>query len=170
MTDASTELTPTTKHSAGVGHEAEFRWLIPEGGVCADHERPPVVVVMMVVPAPMLPVLPTAAHASTAEQEMLVTSTALDGGVWVDHVAPLSDVANTYGVELRFVPTAMQDATRGQTTALSCLPAGSASTPHEPPPSDVVSAVPPPPVAIPTAVQFVPVEQDTPDSDVTKGC
>ncbi len=124
LTEARTELTPTAKHSAVVGHDAELKRLVPVGGLCAVHERPPVVVLMMVDPAPRLPVLPTATQSSTAEQEMPVTSTALDGGVWGDHVAPLLDVADTYGVELRFVPTAMQVVAMGQTTALSCEPDG----------------------------------------------
>ena len=41
---------------------------------------------MMVDPAPRLPLLPTATQSSESEQEMLVTSTALAGGLWSDHV------------------------------------------------------------------------------------
>ena len=37
-----------------------------------------------------------------------MTSTALAGGFWSDHVEPLFEVLMTYGVELRLVPTAMQ--------------------------------------------------------------
>ena len=70
---------------------------------------PPVVVPMIVEPAPRLPLLPTATQSLGSEQEILVTSTALAGGLWSDQVEPLFEVLMTYGVELRFVPTAMQD-------------------------------------------------------------
>jgi hypothetical protein len=62
----------------------------------------------VVEPVPRLPLLPTATQSLESEQETLVTSTALGGGFWRDHVEPLFEVLMTYGVELRFVPTAMQ--------------------------------------------------------------
>jgi hypothetical protein len=50
---------------------------------------------MMVEPAPMLPVLPTAMQSSESEQEIPVRSTAFAGGLWSDHVEPLFDVLMT---------------------------------------------------------------------------
>jgi hypothetical protein len=81
LTDARTELTPTAKQSEVVGHDTEFKPLVPAGGDWAVHESPPVEVLMMVDPAPKLPVLPTATHSSGAEQEIPVSSTALRGAV-----------------------------------------------------------------------------------------
>ena len=108
LTEDNTVFHPTAKQFAVDGHDAELRRLVPAGGVRAVHDRPPVVVVMMVDPAPMLPLLPTATQSAGAEQEIPVTSTALLGGLWSDQVEPLLDVLTTYGVELRLVPTAMQ--------------------------------------------------------------
>ena len=87
--------TPTAKQSAVLGHDTEFNRLVPAGGVCAVQDRPPVVVLMIVDPAPRLPVFPTATQSSAAEQEIPVRSTALAGGVWSDHVEPLFDVPTT---------------------------------------------------------------------------
>ena len=50
-----------------------------------------------------------------------MTSTALAGGFWSDHVEPLFEVLMTYGVELRFVPTAMQVVSVGQAIASSAV-------------------------------------------------
>jgi hypothetical protein len=81
LTDARTESTPTAKQSAVDGHDAELKRLIPDGGLCAVHDTPPEVVLMMVDPVPRVPELPTATQSSAAEQEIPVTSTALGGGV-----------------------------------------------------------------------------------------
>ena len=62
---------------------------------------------MIVDPAPILPVFPTAMQFAVVEQETPVRSTALLGGVWSDQVDPLFEVLTAYGVELRLVPTAM---------------------------------------------------------------
>ena len=60
LTEVRTESTPAAKQSAVLGHETAFRWLVPDGGFCAAQDNPPVVVPMMVDPAPMLPLFPTA--------------------------------------------------------------------------------------------------------------
>ncbi len=146
LTEDNTVFHPTAKQFAVDGHDAELRRLVPAGGVRAAHERPPVVVVMMVDPAPMLPLLPTATQSAGAEQEIPVTSTALLGGLWSDQVEPLLDVLTTYGVELRLVPTPMQVVSLVQITARSCLPLGiELATIHAvTPPSVVLRSLPPP--------------------------
>ena len=53
-----------------------------------------------------------------------MTSTALAGGFCVDHVEPLFEVLMTYGVELRFVPTAIQEVSFGQSMEFSSVPNG----------------------------------------------
>lgn len=60
LDDASTELTPAAKHSAVLGHDAEVSWLVPSGGVCSVQLVPPLMVLMIVEPAPVFPLLPTA--------------------------------------------------------------------------------------------------------------
>ena len=95
LTDARTALTPTAKQSAVLGQETEFKRLVPAGGVCAVQDNPPVVVPMMVEPAPLFPVFPTAMQSSAAEHEIPVRSTAFAGGIWSDHVEPLFDVPTT---------------------------------------------------------------------------
>ena len=50
---------------------------------------------MMVEPAPILPVLPTAMQSLESEQEIPVRSTAFAGGLCSDHVEPLFDVLMT---------------------------------------------------------------------------
>jgi hypothetical protein len=171
LTDARTESTPTAKQSAVDGHDAELKRLVPVGGLCEVQETPPDVVLMMVDPVPRVPELPTATQSSAAEQEIPVISTALEGGVWSDQSSPLSEVVTTYGLELRLVPTAMQDVVvRGQTIAFSCFPLGSDAAPHEPPPLDVMSAAAPPFVAIPSAMQSRLDKQEILESDVTNGC
>jgi hypothetical protein len=81
LSEASTVLTPAAKQSNLLGHETELSRPVPFGGVCVDHDSPPVVVAMIVEPDPLLPVLPTAMQSSAVEQEILVRSTAADGGV-----------------------------------------------------------------------------------------
>jgi len=88
----STESTPAAKQSAVLGQETEFRPPVPLGGVWAVHDNPPVVVLMIVEPAPSLPLFPTAIQSSAAEHEIPVRSTAFDGGLWDDQVEPLLDV------------------------------------------------------------------------------
>lgn len=87
--------TPAAKQSAVVGHDTELKRLVPAGGVWADHDRPPVVVPMIVDPAPILPVLPTAMQFVEDEQEIPVRSTALAGGLWSDQEEPLLEVPTT---------------------------------------------------------------------------
>jgi len=62
-----------------LGHETELIVLVPAGGLWDVHDNPPVVVSMIVDPAPLLPLLPTAMQARAVEHEMPVRSTALDG-------------------------------------------------------------------------------------------
>ena len=92
MTEASTEFTPAAKQSTVVGHDAELKRLVPGGGVCAAHDRPAVVVPMIVDPAPILPVLPTAMQSTALEQDTPVRSTALLAGLWRVQVEPLLEV------------------------------------------------------------------------------
>jgi len=47
---------------------------------------------MIVDPAPLFPLLPTAMQARAVEHEMPVRSTALEGGLCRDQVEPLFDV------------------------------------------------------------------------------
>jgi len=109
-----TESTPAAKHSEVVGHDTPFRRLVPAGGLCCDQVKPPVVVVIIVDPAPLFPVFPTATQSSEFEHEMPVRSTTSEGAFWSVHVEPVFEVPITYGVELRFVPTAMQVVSMGQ--------------------------------------------------------
>jgi hypothetical protein len=90
--EVSTESTPAAKQSAVLGHEAEFSVLVPAGAFWAVHDKPPVIVPMIVDPAPLLPLLPTAMQSSGAEHEMPVRSTAFGGGLWRDQVDPVVDV------------------------------------------------------------------------------
>ena len=76
---------------------------------------------MMVDPAPVLPLFPTAMQSTAVAHEMPVRSTALGGGLWDDHVEPLFDVPTTYGVELRFVPTAIHVVSIGQADVSSAV-------------------------------------------------
>jgi hypothetical protein len=73
--------TPAAKQTAVVGHEAERRRLVPVGGFSFVQERPPEIVVMIVEPAPVLPLLPTATQSRSVEHEMPVISTAFEGGL-----------------------------------------------------------------------------------------
>jgi len=161
LTEERTESTPTAKQSAVLGHDAELKRLVPGGGVLAVHDRPPVVVLMTVEPAPRLPVLPTATQSSAAEQEIPVRSTAFAGGLWRDQVEPLLDVPTTYGVELRFVPTAIQVVSIGQAMEFNCDPRGIELVGCQSVKSVVVSEVAPPPEATPVATQVVDIEHAT---------
>jgi hypothetical protein len=98
--------------------------LIPAGGRWADHDKPPVVVVAMVEPAPVLPVSPTATQSVEFQHEMPVRSMAFDGGFCSDQVEPLLDVPTTYGVELRLVPTATHVVSTGHEIPLRRPPEG----------------------------------------------
>ena len=95
LTEARTVFTPTAKQSDVLGQETEFKRLVPAGGVCAVQDNPPVVVPMMVDPAPIFPVFPTATQSSAVEHEIPVRSTAFAGGLWSDQVDPLFDVPTT---------------------------------------------------------------------------
>ena len=75
-------LIPTAKHSTVLGHETELSWPVPAvGSAAVQLTAHPVVVPMMVDPAPMFPLFPTAMQSSAAEHEIPVRSTALDGGL-----------------------------------------------------------------------------------------
>ena len=74
-------MAPTAKQSAVFGHEAAFNRLVPRGGLWAVHASPPFVVPMIVDPAAVLPLLPTAMQSAAVVHEMPVRSTALGGGV-----------------------------------------------------------------------------------------
>jgi hypothetical protein len=114
-----TASTPAAKQSAGLGHETEFRLPMPAGGICGAHDKPPVVVPMIVEPAPGLSLLPTAMQSTEFEQETPVRSTAFGGGFWRDQDEPLFDVLMTYGVASRLVPTAMHVVSRGHAIEFS---------------------------------------------------
>jgi len=75
-----------------LGHDTEFNELVPDGALCAVHDNPPVTVPMIVEPAPLLPLSPTAMQSKGAEHEMPVRSTALGGAVWRDQFEALSEV------------------------------------------------------------------------------
>ncbi len=97
-------------------------------------------------------------------------STESGGGLCDVHVVPPLVVPTAYGVELRFVPTAMQVFAAGQTTLLSCIPCGIEEVGLQLlPPFEVLREVAPPVVAIPVAVQADPEKQKTPDSDANTG-
>jgi hypothetical protein len=92
FTEPRRELTPTAKQTVVVGQEAEFSCAVPDGGACEIHDNPPVVVSMIVEPAPEFPVFPTATQSSAEEQEIPASSTAFAGGLWDDQVEPLFEV------------------------------------------------------------------------------
>jgi hypothetical protein len=71
---------PAPKQSAVFGQETELSGPIPGGCGWEDHDKPPVVVVIIVDPALARPLLPTAMQSFALEQEMPVTSTAFEGG------------------------------------------------------------------------------------------
>jgi hypothetical protein len=156
-----TVFTPAAKQTAVVGHDAERRRLVPAGGGSSVQERPPEAVLIMVEPAPVLPLLPTATHSSRLEHEMPVTSTALKGGDWAVQLAPLLDVSSTYGAESRFVPVAMHCAPFGQSTDSKLAPVGIELVGTHVVKSVVLNDVALPNDWMPTATQVVAVEQET---------
>jgi hypothetical protein len=81
LIEVRTESAPAAKQSAVLGQETAFRLLVPGGGFCATHDIPPFVVPMMVDPAPMLPLFPTAMQSTAPEHETPVRLTALGGGI-----------------------------------------------------------------------------------------
>lgn len=95
LSEAKIPPTPTAKQSALLGHETPFSGPDPLGGLDAVHCTPPVVVLMIVEPAPVLPVLPTATQARALEHEIPVRSTAFGGAVCEDQVDPVLDVPMT---------------------------------------------------------------------------
>jgi hypothetical protein len=107
-----------------------------------------------------LPVLPTATQSSAAEHEIPVRSTALLGGLWRDQVELLLEVLTTYGIELRFVPTAIQVVSFEQAIETSCDPEGIEVVDCQVEKFVVLIAVAPPPEATPTATHVVAVEHD----------
>jgi hypothetical protein len=95
FTEDRTELTPTAKQTAVVGHEIEFSGPVPDGSDSEAQDSPPLVVLMIVDPAPWLPVLPTAMQSSAPEQEIPVRSTAFAGALCDDQVEPAFEVPTT---------------------------------------------------------------------------
>jgi len=79
--EVRTESTPAAKQTAVLGHDTEFSVLVPEGGFCATHDNPPVTVPMMVEPAPLVPLSPTAMQSKGAEHEIPVRLTSFSGAV-----------------------------------------------------------------------------------------
>jgi hypothetical protein len=124
---------------------------------------------MRVEPAPRLPVLPTATQSSAAEHEIPVRSTALLGGLWRDQVEPLLEVLTTYGVELRFVPTAIQVVSFVQVIADSREPGGIEAVVDQSLRSTVLRLVAPPPLARPTASQVDAAPHEMPVNKFTDG-
>jgi hypothetical protein len=171
LTEASTDFTPTAKQSMVLGHETEFSFPVPDGGLCAAQARPPVVVPMIVDPAPRLPVFPTPMQSSGSEHEIPVTSTALAGGSWSDQLDPLFDVVMTYGVELRLVPTAMQVVSFVQAMPDRRDPVGieDGFVGVQSLKSTVFRLVAPPPSAMPTASHTNDPAHDTPVNTFTDG-
>ena len=98
-----------------------------------------------------------------------MTSTALLGGVWSDQVWPLLEVSMTYGVELRFVPTAMHVVGFQHVTADKREPDEIEAVSNQSLRSTVLRAAAPPPLARPTASQVVAVAQETPVREFTEG-
>jgi len=164
-----TELIPTAKQLALLGHEIAFNPLAPGGGFWTTHDTPPVVVPIMVDPAPVLPLLPTAMQSTAVAHEMPVRSMAFDGVAWDDQVEPLFEVPITYAAELRFVPTAIHVVSIGQAIEFSCVPVGMRVGAVQVDKSTVRRDVPPPPSAIPEATQFVALAQEMEVSDDTAG-
>jgi hypothetical protein len=126
---------------------------------------------MMVEPAALFPVVPTAMQSSGAEHETPSRSTALAGGDWSDQVDQLSEVETANGVESKFVPTDTQSLVDEHEIELSCLPLGKVVGGDHGvlPPSSVLSVVAPPEIAMPTALQLKPVSHETAASEVTAG-
>jgi hypothetical protein len=84
--ETTTASIPTAKQTAVVGQATELSRPFPVGGASLDHVPPPLVVTMIVEPAPLFPVFPTAAQSTGGDDddsevhEMLVRLTAFDGG------------------------------------------------------------------------------------------
>jgi hypothetical protein len=127
---------------------------MPNGGLCADHEVPPLIVPIMVDPSFELPLLPTAMQSSALSQEIPVSAIAFEGTDCAAQFIPEFEVPMTYGVELEFEPIAMHVSMFGQETALSSVPVGiEVGAVQAIPPSRVASVVASPPEALPTAIQ-----------------
>jgi hypothetical protein len=169
LTEVKTESTPTAKQSAVLGHDTAFRSLAPDGGFCVAHNNPPVVVPMMVDPAPLLPLFPRAMQSTAFAHEMPVRSTALGGAFWSDHVAPLLEVPTRNGVELRLVPTAMQVVSFGHPIEVNREPKGMEDVVVQLSKLLVLRLVEPPPLAIPTATQCREFPHDTAVKRLTRG-
>lgn len=169
LTEDRTELTPTAKQSAVVGHETEFNCPVPAGGACDVQDNPPVVVPIIIEPAPAFPVVPTAMQSSAEEHEIPVSSTASVGGLWDVHVDPLSEVPTAYGVELKFVPTPIQVVSFGQTTPDRRDPIGIEVVVVQLLKSTVLRLVGPPALAIPTATQVNDPAHEMPVNMFTAG-
>jgi hypothetical protein len=165
-------LTPTAKQVVVLGHETDFRVLIPAGKVSSDHERPPFAVDVEIDPVPALPLFPTDTQSRNVEQETPVRSIAASGTVWVVQWDPSSLVPITYVLELKLVPTAIQVVSTGQEIAVSSDPEG----------IELVGVhaggliqgllllrVVGPPTAIPEATQFSVVAHEIDESDKTDG-
>jgi hypothetical protein len=114
LRELTTPSTPTAKQVAVVGHETELSLLKPAGGISFVQVLPASVVAIIVDPAPMLPLLPTAMQSNDDEHEIPARFIASDGRLSALHLAPLSEVPIAYGAVLRLVPTAMQSSTSGQ--------------------------------------------------------
>jgi hypothetical protein len=125
---------------------------------------------IIVEPAPVLPVLPTATQSLSFEHEMPVILTALLGVDPTVHVLPLSELRIAYGVVSTFEPPATQVFDGWQLMAVSTPPLGiELVLPQLAPPLVVSRFVAPPPEARPATTQFIPLEQDSAVSDSSKG-
>jgi hypothetical protein len=145
-----------------LGHETEWSWLIPGGGVSLDQDNPPVVVTMIIDPAPGLPLFPTAMQSLALAHEMLKRSTPLEGtSVWLVQVDPLLSVPTTYGVELKLVPRATQFVIFGQKTPFSWVPTGMEVCAVQEVRLTVLTDAPPPADPLPTATQLVDPAHET---------
>lgn len=162
--------TPTAKQSEVVGHETESSWLIPGGGDWLDQDNPPVVVAIIVDPAPALPLFPTAMQSLALADEMLKRSTPLEGtSVWLVQVDPLLSVPTTYGAESKLVPRATQFVIFGQKTPFSWVPKGIEVCAVQDVRFTVLTEAPPPAAPLPTATQVVDPADETAVRDDTEG-
>jgi hypothetical protein len=124
---------------------------------------------MMVDPAPVLPLLPTAMQSFELAHEILVTSTEFGGGDWLVQVEPLLRVPTANGTEVKFVPAATQLVAFTHTTAASCEPIGMEDVSDHVVKFCVFTVMAPPPEAIPVATQKSPEKQDTAERTLTNG-
>ncbi len=165
-----TVLIPTAKQSEVVGHETEWSWLIPGGGDWLDQDNPPVVVAIIVDPAPALPLFPTAMQSLALAHEMLKRSTPLEGtSVWLVQVDPLLSVPITYGAESKLVPRATQFVTFGQKTPFSSVPKGIEVCAVQEVRFTVLTEAPPPAAPLPTATHVADPAHETEVRDDTEG-